>query len=92
MTSGFEAFRAEALRTLNLDAFLSRAHMFQTEMRYYCRHFLWVEVPITYVAGKSSLKARTVCRALRILVRLPFQRNAGIMTVRALEQEQERKG
>jgi len=75
MTSGFEAFRAETLRALDLDAFLSRAHMFQTEMRYYCRRFRWVEIPIRYVGGQSSLKLRTVFRALRILARLPFRKN-----------------
>ena len=76
MTSGFEAFRAEVLRALDLDAFLSRAHMFQTEMRYYCRKLRIAEIPIRYVGSQSSLKGKTILRALKILFRLPFRANA----------------
>lgn len=76
MTSGFEAFRADVLRRLDLNAFLSKGHMFQTEMRYYCRIFRTAEVPIHYISGSSTLKLRTVFRSLGVLFRLPFQPNA----------------
>ena len=70
MTSGFEGFQRKILEDMNLDAFLSRGHMYQTEMRYYCRKLNTVEVPITYVGSKSSIKFKSVTEALRLLFRL----------------------
>lgn len=70
MTSGFEAFKAEVLKGMNLDAFLSTGHMYQTEMRYYCRNLNTVEVPIHYTGSTSSLKFKSVTEALRILFML----------------------
>lgn len=70
MTSGFEAYQADVLRQFDFSKFLSKGHMFQTEMRYYCRNFNGVEVPIHYVGSSSSLKSSTVMRALSILFKL----------------------
>ena len=58
---------------MNLDNFLSTGHMYQTEMRYYCRNFHTVEVPIHYIGGSSSLKLKSVTEALRILFQLKKQ-------------------
>lgn len=70
MTSGFEAFQSEVLHKLDFDNFLSNGHMYQTEMRFYCRNYRTVEVPIHYVGGSSSLKIGAVTEALQILFRL----------------------
>lgn len=70
MTSGFEAFRADVLRKMNLDKFMSRGHMYQTEMRYYCRNEKCVEVPIVYVGSDTVLKFKSVTEALDILFKL----------------------
>ena len=70
MTSGFEGFQAPVLRKLKLDEFLSLGHMYQTEMRYYCRKLNAIEVPIHYVGSSSSLKVSSVTEALRILFEL----------------------
>lgn len=70
MTSGFEAFQRAVLENMNLDKFLSHGHMYQTEMRYYCRNLKTVEVPIHYIGGSSSLKGSSVTEALRILFQL----------------------
>lgn len=70
MTSGFEAFKAEVLDKFDFDKFLSKGHMYQTEMRFYCRNYNTIEVPIHYTAGKSSLKLKSVTEALSILFRL----------------------
>lgn len=70
MTSGFEAFQRHVLEEMDLDAFLSTGHMYQTEMRYYCRNRKAIEVPIHYIAGDSVLKAKSVTEALRILFQL----------------------
>lgn len=70
MTSGFEAFQRHVLENMNLDRFLSTGHMYQTEMRYYCRNYRTVEVPIHYTGSESSLRFRVVVEALRILFEL----------------------
>lgn len=70
MTSGFEGFQRHVLEHMDLDAFLSRGHMYQTEMRFYCRDLNTVEVPINYKGSQSSLKLRSVTEALRILFQL----------------------
>lgn len=70
MTSGFEAFQRDVLENMNLDKFLSHGHMYQTEMRYYCRNLKTVEVPIHYIGGSSSLKGSSVTEALHILFQL----------------------
>lgn len=70
MTSGFEAFQAHVLKSMNLDKFLSTGHMYQTEMRFYCRKLNCIEVPIHYIGGSSSLKFKSVKEALRILFML----------------------
>ena len=70
MTSGFEAFRKEILENMDLDAIMSKGHMYQTEMRYYCRNFNTIEVPIHYKGSKSSIKLKSVTEALRLLFKL----------------------
>ena len=70
MTSGFEAFQRQVLEEMDLDAFLSQGHMYQTEMRYYCRNKRTIEVPIHYIGGSSSWKGSSVTEALRILFEL----------------------
>ena len=70
MTSGFEAFQREVMEQMNLDQVLSKGHMYQTEMRFYCRKCKTVEVPIHYVGGESSLKGSSVTEALRLLFQL----------------------
>lgn len=70
MTSGFEGFQRRVLEGLDLEQFLSTGHMYQTEMRYYCRKLNTIEVPIHYIGGSSSLKFKSVKEALSILFKL----------------------
>lgn len=70
MTSGFEGFQRNVLLNLNLDKFLSTGHMYQTEMKYYCRNLNTIEVPIHYVGSASSLKMGSVTEALKTLFML----------------------
>lgn len=70
MTSGFEGFQRKVLENMDLDAFLSIGHMYQTEMRFYCRNLRTIEVPIHYVGSASSLKSSSVTEALRLLFQL----------------------
>ena len=70
MTSGFEGFQRYVLDNMNLDKFLSTGHMYQTEMRYYCRKYKAIEVPIHYVGSESSLRFKVVVEAFWILFEL----------------------
>jgi len=70
MTSGFEGFQADVLKAFDFDQFLSTGHMYQTEMRFYCRKKNTIEVPIHYTGGSSSLKFKSVKEALKILFQL----------------------
>lgn len=70
MTSGYEAFQSHVLYSLNLNNFLSAGHMYQTEMRFYCKNFKSIEIPITYVGGKSCFKLKSVIQALGTLFKL----------------------
>lgn len=70
MTSGYEAFQRTVLECMNLDKIMSTGHMYQTEMRYYCRNLNCAEVPIHYRGSSSGLKFRTVVEAVKILFML----------------------
>lgn len=70
MTSGYEAFQRHVLENFDFDKFLSTGHMYQTEMKYYCRKYTYKEIPIHYIAGTSSLKWKSVKEALVILFKL----------------------
>lgn len=70
MTSGFEGFQRNVLEQMCLKNFLSKGHMYQTEMRFYCRKYRTVEVPIHYIGSQSSLRFRSVREAVYILFQL----------------------
>lgn len=74
MTSGYEAFNADVLKQMDLGKFLSTGHMYQTEMRFYCKDFNTIEVPITYIGGDSSLKPKAVFEAIKLLFMLKKNR------------------
>lgn len=79
-TGGFEGFRADLLRRLRFEGFISTGGMFQTEMKYYC-HCLGCrakEIPYVYAATSSTFKPGWVADALRILLRLKANRKNAI--------------
>jgi dolichol-phosphate mannosyltransferase len=73
-TSGFEAFRADVLRSFDLDAFISTGGVYQTEMKYYCSGFRFKEVPFVYVSTTTAFKLKWVWTALKTLFRLKRNR------------------
>lgn len=70
MTSGFECFSRDALRYIVSTGVLSRAHFFQTEIRYHMHGWQWVEVPISYANDKPRVGSSPVVESLRNLWRL----------------------
>lgn len=57
-TSGFEAFNSKVLSMIDLNSFISTGYFFQTEMRYYCKNFRSIEVPITYKGSESRFSSK----------------------------------
>jgi dolichol-phosphate mannosyltransferase len=70
MTSGFELFSRASLQMVLDRGIRSRAHFFQTEIKFYCRHFNIKEVPITYCTDGASIGHSVLGDAFRNLWRL----------------------
>jgi dolichol-phosphate mannosyltransferase len=67
MTSGFECFSRRAMQYVVERGVRSRAHFFQTEIRYMLHDWRWVEIPITYTNPSKSVGGQNIREALRIL-------------------------
>lgn len=70
MTSGFEMFTKESLRYAIDQGIRSKAHFFQTEIKFHCRRFKVTEVPIHYRSASPSVKPWVVMDAFKNLFRL----------------------
>ncbi len=68
VTSGYEAFSYEVMEKILEYPLRSKAHFYQTEMRYLCRHRNWIEVPIHYTAPSPSVSAKVLRNARSCLV------------------------
>jgi len=73
-TGGMQGFRREALERIDLDTFLSRHHMVQTELKYRCRHLSHREIPLVYHGSDSTLRLASVTDAARVTLRLLLDR------------------
>ena len=73
MTSGFECFSHQAMQYVVEQGVQSRAHFFQTEIRFMLRQWNWVEVPIQYSSPSSSVGSGTVIESIRNLLMLARQ-------------------
>jgi len=76
MCSGFECFTHEALRRVVAHGVASRAHFFQTEIRFLLRRCKWVEVPITYRGPAKPVPGSSIREALRVLWSLRAEAHA----------------
>ncbi len=76
MTSGFELFSRSTLEMVLARGIQSRAHFFQTEIKFYCRHLRFVEVPIHYQSPSPRLGSSAIKDAFRQLWRLAKERSA----------------
>lgn len=74
MCSGFECFTHDALRYVVDRGVTSRAHFFQTEIRFLLRERKWVEVPITYHGPPNGVPGASISEALRTLWAMRKQR------------------
>ncbi|HKQ76391.1 MAG TPA: glycosyltransferase family 2 protein [Blastocatellia bacterium] len=67
MTSGFECFSRSAMLLVLNHGVSSRAHFFQTEIKYLLRDSKWVEVPISYSNPSKSVGAGSLLEAFKNL-------------------------
>jgi dolichol-phosphate mannosyltransferase len=67
MTSGFECFTRAALQHVLDHGVRSKAHFFQTEIRFLLHEWKWVEVPITYSHPSAGVGSSSLWDAVRNL-------------------------
>jgi dolichol-phosphate mannosyltransferase len=68
MTSGFEGFHRHIVKELLGRRFRSKAHFFQTELRYLLRKKKFAEVPIRYTTPSPSVSRGAVRNAIGVLL------------------------
>ena len=67
MTSGFQGFHRAVVGQVINYPLLSKAHFYQTEMRYLLRKKRFAEVPIHYCAPSNSVGKKAIRNALDVL-------------------------
>jgi dolichol-phosphate mannosyltransferase len=67
MTSGFQCFNRRALEAVLEHGVRSRAHFFQTEIKFFLRQWKWVELPIHYRNPSKSVGIGSIKEAFRNL-------------------------
>jgi len=73
MTSGFECFSRKAMEYVVEQGVRSKAHFFQTEIRFMLRNWNWVEVPISYSSPSNSVGIKAITESFRLLWMLARQ-------------------
>ncbi len=68
MTSGFQGFHREVVKRIIDYPFLSKAHFYQTEMRYLLRKHRYAEIPIHYTAPSKSVSQKAIKNSLSTLL------------------------
>lgn len=68
VTSGYEAFSYEVMEKILAYPLRSKAHFYQTELRYLCRHCNWIEVPIHYTAPSPRVSPNALRNARNCLL------------------------
>ncbi|NNK96952.1 MAG: glycosyltransferase [Desulfobacterales bacterium] len=69
MTSGFQGFHAGVVESFVNYPLLSKAHFYQTELRYLLRNTRYAEVPIHYRAPSPSVSQNAITNSLSVLLK-----------------------
>jgi len=69
MTSGFQGFHAEIVESFVNYPLLSKAHFYQTELRYLLRNTRYAEVPIHYRAPSPSVSQSALTNSVSVLLK-----------------------
>lgn len=67
MTSGYQGFSKDIVKKLLKYQLLSKAHFYQTELRYLLRKTRWAEVPIHYVSPSPRVSSNAIKNSLSVL-------------------------
>jgi len=68
MTSGFQGFHRDIVGQIISYPFRSRAHYYQTEMRYLLRNKRYREIPIHYRAPSKRVSKNAIKNAISVLI------------------------
>lgn len=74
MTSGFQGFHANIVEKFVAYSLLSKAHFYQTELRYLLRKSRYAEIPIHYRAPSPSVSKKAVYNSIHVLFHYFFLR------------------
>ena len=74
MTSGFQGFHALIVEKIINYPFRSKAHFYQTELRYLLREENYIEIPIHYRAPSKKVSGKAISNALLVLLYYFIQR------------------
>lgn len=67
MTSGYQGFHADIVRKFVSYNLLSKAHFYQTELRYLLRKTRYAEIPIHYRAPSPSVSKKAIYNSISVL-------------------------
>jgi len=67
MTSGYQGFHSSIVKQILDYGLLSKAHFYQTEVRYLLRKKRYAEIPIHYRAPSPSVSQRAITNSLNVL-------------------------
>ena len=67
MTSGFQGFHAKIVEKFVEYDLLSKAHFYQTELRYLLRKSRYAEIPIHYRAPSPSVSKKAIFNSFDVL-------------------------
>jgi len=77
MTSGFQGFHATVVKQFIDYKLLSKAHFYQTELRYLLRKKRYAEIPIHYRAPSPSVSKNAIVNSISVLFFYFLQRLKG---------------
>jgi dolichol-phosphate mannosyltransferase len=67
MTSGYQGFTKEVAETFSNYPLKSKAHFYQTELRYLLRKRKQIEIPITYKAPSPGVTESAITNSFAVL-------------------------
>jgi len=74
MTSGYQGFQAEIVEKFLANGLQSKAHFYQTELRYLLRKTRYVEIPIHYRSPSPSVSKKAIYNSIAVLLNYFFLR------------------
>lgn len=77
MTSGYQGFHKEVVKSFIQIPLKSKAHFYQTELRYLLRKRRYKEVPIHYRAPSPRVSSKAIINSICVLFFYTFQRFLG---------------